>query len=147
MCILCVCIYLFWDKKSIVLLNFGFVLNSDFVGCILHTCQTQLKTQCRLVYLLIISWGTTCVDSLAIPGLYFTNWLTWFSFLLSIHFLPSPVPDPPLIDLSNSRVYNEASICWRLSDDHLPTDHHMLEYRRWVQTSKEITAREEWGSA
>lgn len=42
----------------------------------------------------------------------------------------SPVPDPPLIDLSNSRVYNEASICWRLSDDHLPTDHHMLEYRR-----------------
>uniref|UniRef100_A0AAQ5Z6I2 RING-type E3 ubiquitin transferase n=1 Tax=Amphiprion ocellaris TaxID=80972 RepID=A0AAQ5Z6I2_AMPOC len=42
--------------------------------------------------------------------------------------------DPPLIDLSNSRVYNEASICWRLSDDHLPTDHHVLEYRRWVQT-------------
>uniref|UniRef100_A0A3Q0SC21 Tripartite motif containing 36 n=1 Tax=Amphilophus citrinellus TaxID=61819 RepID=A0A3Q0SC21_AMPCI len=41
------------------------------------------------------------------------------------------VPDPPLIDLSSSRVYNEASICWRLSDDHLPTDHHMLEYRRW----------------
>uniref|UniRef100_A0A3P8Q8B5 RING-type E3 ubiquitin transferase n=1 Tax=Astatotilapia calliptera TaxID=8154 RepID=A0A3P8Q8B5_ASTCA len=40
------------------------------------------------------------------------------------------VPDPPLIDLSNSRVYNEASICWRLSDDHLPTDHHMLEYRQ-----------------
>ncbi|XP_074493828.1 E3 ubiquitin-protein ligase TRIM36 isoform X3 [Sebastes fasciatus] len=40
------------------------------------------------------------------------------------------VPDPPLIDLSNSRVYNEASICWRLSDDHLPTDHHVLEYRR-----------------
>ncbi|XP_056275355.1 E3 ubiquitin-protein ligase TRIM36 isoform X2 [Pseudoliparis swirei] len=40
------------------------------------------------------------------------------------------VPDPPLIDLSNSIVYNEASICWRLPDDHLPTDHHMLEYRR-----------------
>ncbi|KAE8292077.1 E3 ubiquitin-protein ligase TRIM36 [Larimichthys crocea] len=40
------------------------------------------------------------------------------------------VPDPPLIDLSNSKVYNEASICWRLSDDHLPTDHHVLEYRR-----------------
>uniref|UniRef100_A0A8C9XZX3 Tripartite motif containing 36 n=1 Tax=Sander lucioperca TaxID=283035 RepID=A0A8C9XZX3_SANLU len=50
------------------------------------------------------------------------------------------VPDPPLIDLSNSRVYNEASICWRLSDDHLPTDHHVLEYRRY----KETTAREEW---
>ncbi|XP_075955705.1 E3 ubiquitin-protein ligase TRIM36 isoform X1 [Anarhichas minor] len=44
------------------------------------------------------------------------------------------VPDPPLIDLSNSRVYNEASICWRLSDDHLPTDHHMLEYRRLVKS-------------
>uniref|UniRef100_A0A3Q1IWV2 RING-type E3 ubiquitin transferase n=1 Tax=Anabas testudineus TaxID=64144 RepID=A0A3Q1IWV2_ANATE len=48
------------------------------------------------------------------------------------------VPDPPLIDLSNSRVYNEASIWWRLSEDHLPTDHHVLEYRRWVQTYKEI---------
>lgn len=51
------------------------------------------------------------------------------------------VPDPPLIDLSNSRVYNEASIWWRLSEDHLPTDHHVLEYRRWVQTYKEIPAR------
>ncbi|XP_010774439.1 E3 ubiquitin-protein ligase TRIM36 isoform X3 [Notothenia coriiceps] len=40
------------------------------------------------------------------------------------------VPDPPLIDLSTSRVYNEALICWRLSDDHLPTDHHVMEYRR-----------------
>ncbi|KAI3372788.1 hypothetical protein L3Q82_023244 [Scortum barcoo] len=49
------------------------------------------------------------------------------------------VPDPPLIDLSSSKVYNEASICWRLSDDHLPTDHHVLEYRRWVQTYEEIT--------
>ncbi|XP_068613980.1 E3 ubiquitin-protein ligase TRIM36-like [Brachionichthys hirsutus] len=40
------------------------------------------------------------------------------------------VLDPPLIDLSNSKVYNEASICWRLSDDHLPTDHQVLEYCR-----------------
>ncbi|KAF3695704.1 E3 ubiquitin-protein ligase TRIM36 [Channa argus] len=40
------------------------------------------------------------------------------------------VPNPPLIDMSNSRVYNEASICWRLSDDHLPTDHYVVEYRR-----------------
>uniref|UniRef100_A0A672J7J6 Uncharacterized protein n=1 Tax=Salarias fasciatus TaxID=181472 RepID=A0A672J7J6_SALFA len=39
------------------------------------------------------------------------------------------VPDPPLIDLSSSKVYNEAMICWRLSDDHLPTDHHILELR------------------
>ncbi|CAL8331216.1 unnamed protein product, partial [Arctogadus glacialis] len=40
------------------------------------------------------------------------------------------VPDPPLIDLSRSRVYNEATICWRLSDDHIATDHQLLEYRR-----------------
>ncbi|PWA15897.1 hypothetical protein CCH79_00008949 [Gambusia affinis] len=40
------------------------------------------------------------------------------------------VPDPPLIDWTHSRVYNEASICWRLSEDHLPTDHHILEYRK-----------------
>ncbi|MED6276153.1 hypothetical protein CHARACLAT_000398 [Characodon lateralis] len=40
------------------------------------------------------------------------------------------VPDPPLIDLSHSKVYNEASICWRLPDDHLPTDHHILECRK-----------------
>ncbi|XP_054895647.1 E3 ubiquitin-protein ligase TRIM36 isoform X5 [Poeciliopsis prolifica] len=40
------------------------------------------------------------------------------------------VPDPPLIDWSRSRVYNEASICWRLPEDHLPTDHHVLEYRK-----------------
>lgn len=46
-------------------------------------------------------------------------------------FLP-PVPDPPLIDLSSSKVYNEASVSWRLPEDHLPTDHHVLEYRRWV---------------
>uniref|UniRef100_A0A3P9LFC0 Tripartite motif containing 36 n=1 Tax=Oryzias latipes TaxID=8090 RepID=A0A3P9LFC0_ORYLA len=45
--------------------------------------------------------------------------------------------DPPLIDLSQSKVYNEASICWRLADDHLPTDHHVLEYRRLVGPSQE----------
>lgn len=42
------------------------------------------------------------------------------------------VPEPPLIDLSNSKVYNEASICWRLPEDHQPTDHQILEYRRWA---------------
>uniref|UniRef100_A0A8C6P148 Tripartite motif containing 36 n=1 Tax=Nothobranchius furzeri TaxID=105023 RepID=A0A8C6P148_NOTFU len=31
--------------------------------------------------------------------------------------------------VKESEFYNEASICWRLSDDHLPTDHHVLEYR------------------
>nr|XP_057926752.1 E3 ubiquitin-protein ligase TRIM36 isoform X4 [Doryrhamphus excisus] len=40
------------------------------------------------------------------------------------------VPDPPMIDLSKSKVYNEATIFWKLSEDHLPTDHHLLEYRR-----------------
>ncbi|XP_077571629.1 E3 ubiquitin-protein ligase Trim36-like isoform X2 [Stigmatopora nigra] len=40
------------------------------------------------------------------------------------------VPDAPMIDLSKSRVYNEATIFWRLSDDHQPTDQHLLEYRR-----------------
>lgn len=63
----------------------------------------------------------------AVFGSRFTIWV--------FHFLPA-VPDPPLIDLSNSRVYNEASIFWRLSDDHLPTDHHMLEYRRFVLAHK-----------
>ncbi|XP_072538006.1 E3 ubiquitin-protein ligase TRIM36 isoform X4 [Salminus brasiliensis] len=40
------------------------------------------------------------------------------------------VPDPPMIDLSQSRVYNEGLIHWRLPDDSLPTDHHVLEYRK-----------------
>lgn len=82
------------------------------------------------------------VDSLAIFGFHFTDCL--FGVFLSSNFSlsdSSSVPDPPLIDLSNSRVYNEASICWRLSDDHLPTDHYVLEYRRWVQICNEITAR------
>ncbi|XP_034026372.1 E3 ubiquitin-protein ligase TRIM36 isoform X5 [Thalassophryne amazonica] len=52
------------------------------------------------------------------------------------------VPDPPLIDLSLSRVYNEAEICWRLSDDHIPTDHHVLEYRR-LSTPSQSPSRED----
>ncbi|XP_048099422.1 E3 ubiquitin-protein ligase TRIM36 isoform X5 [Alosa alosa] len=40
------------------------------------------------------------------------------------------VPDPPMIDLTRSRVYNEGQIHWRLSEDSLPTDHHLLEYRK-----------------
>ena len=50
--------------------------------------------------------------------------------LFSCFFFFQSVPDPPLIDLSCSRVYNEATICWRLSDDHIATDHQLLEYRR-----------------
>lgn len=41
-----------------------------------------------------------------------------------------PVPDPPMIDLSQSRVYNEGLIHWRLPEDSLPTDCHVLEYRK-----------------
>lgn len=51
-------------------------------------------------------------------------------------FPPLLVPDPPIIDLSGSKVYNEASICWRLPEDHLPTDHHILEYRRLVESKR-----------
>ncbi|XP_077377202.1 E3 ubiquitin-protein ligase TRIM36 isoform X5 [Festucalex cinctus] len=46
------------------------------------------------------------------------------------------VPDPPMIDLSKSRVYNEATIFWKLSDDHQPTDQHLLEYRRLGRPSQ-----------
>ncbi|XP_047678962.1 E3 ubiquitin-protein ligase TRIM36 isoform X1 [Tachysurus fulvidraco] len=55
------------------------------------------------------------------------------------------VPDPPMIDLSQSRVYNEGLIQWRLPDDSLPTDQHVLEYRKvpakdeeshWHQTER-----------
>lgn len=57
----------------------------------------------------------------------------------------SSVPDPPMIDLSQSRVYNEGLIQWRLPEDSLPTDHHVLEYRKvpakdeeshWHQTER-----------
>lgn len=72
----------------------------------------------------------TNVASLAIQQLNVLSGYLGVFFFLSLS--PFPVPDPPLIDLSNSKVYNEASICWRLSEDHLPTDHHVLEYRRWV---------------
>nr|XP_046205947.1 E3 ubiquitin-protein ligase TRIM36-like isoform X4 [Oncorhynchus gorbuscha] len=40
------------------------------------------------------------------------------------------VPDPPIIDLSRSRVYNEGLVCWQLAEDTLATDHQVLEYRK-----------------
>ncbi|KAM6965296.1 E3 ubiquitin-protein ligase TRIM36 isoform 2-T2 [Aplochiton taeniatus] len=40
------------------------------------------------------------------------------------------VPDPPIIDLSRSRVYNETQVCWRLAEDARPTDYQVLEYRQ-----------------
>ncbi|XP_059360368.1 E3 ubiquitin-protein ligase TRIM36-like isoform X1 [Carassius carassius] len=42
----------------------------------------------------------------------------------------SGVPEPPVIDLSRCRVYNEGLIHWRLSEDSLPTDHHIVEFRK-----------------
>uniref|UniRef100_A0A672MRX1 RING-type E3 ubiquitin transferase n=1 Tax=Sinocyclocheilus grahami TaxID=75366 RepID=A0A672MRX1_SINGR len=42
----------------------------------------------------------------------------------------SGVPAPPVIDLSRCRVYNEGLIHWRLSEDSLPTDHHIVEFRK-----------------
>ncbi|XP_046726723.1 E3 ubiquitin-protein ligase TRIM36 isoform X3 [Silurus meridionalis] len=47
------------------------------------------------------------------------------------------VPDPPMIDLSQSRVYNEGLIHWRLPEDSLPTDHHVLEYRKVPANNEE----------
>jgi tripartite motif-containing protein 36 len=48
------------------------------------------------------------------------------------HFLFSAlsVPEPPIIDLSRSHVYNEGLLCWQLAEDTLATDHQVLEYRR-----------------
>ncbi|XP_057211991.1 E3 ubiquitin-protein ligase TRIM36 isoform X4 [Triplophysa rosa] len=40
------------------------------------------------------------------------------------------VPDPPVIDLSRSRVYNEGLIHWRPSEDALPSDQYVIEFRR-----------------
>uniref|UniRef100_A0A8C2D4X9 Tripartite motif containing 36 n=1 Tax=Cyprinus carpio TaxID=7962 RepID=A0A8C2D4X9_CYPCA len=42
----------------------------------------------------------------------------------------SGVPEPPVIDLSRCRVYNEGLIHWHLSEDSLPTDHHIVEFRK-----------------
>lgn len=51
-----------------------------------------------------------------------------------------------MIDLSRCRVYNEGLIHWRLSEDSLPTDHHIVEFRklggeeeeesRWMATER-----------
>ncbi|KAG5841443.1 hypothetical protein ANANG_G00199560 [Anguilla anguilla] len=40
------------------------------------------------------------------------------------------VPDPPVIDRTRSRVYNEGLICWDVPEDGLPTDQHFLEFRK-----------------
>lgn len=69
-----------------------------------------------------------------LTGSIMQNMLAYF--LRHRVFPPLLVPDPPIIDLSGSKVYNEASICWRLPEDHLPTDHHILEYHRLVESKR-----------
>ncbi|XP_043103657.1 E3 ubiquitin-protein ligase TRIM36 isoform X5 [Puntigrus tetrazona] len=54
----------------------------------------------------------------------------------------SGVPEPPVIDLSRCRVYNEALIHWRLSEDSLPTDHHVVEFRRLGSEEQEWRSSE-----
>ncbi|CAM4719995.1 unnamed protein product [Leuciscus chuanchicus] len=54
------------------------------------------------------------------------------------------VPDPPVIDLSRCRVYNEGLIHWRLSEDSLPTDHHVLEFRRVCEEEEEDDEESRW---
>ncbi|KAG2466559.1 TRI36 ligase, partial [Polypterus senegalus] len=40
------------------------------------------------------------------------------------------VPSVPVIDQSQSRVYNEGLICWLPCEDMSPTDHYILEYKK-----------------
>ncbi|XDV49724.1 hypothetical protein PO909_018919 [Leuciscus waleckii] len=54
------------------------------------------------------------------------------------------VPDPPVIDLSRCRVYNEGLIHWRLSEDSLPTDHHVLEFRRVCEEEEDDDEESRW---
>ncbi|KAG1928825.1 E3 ubiquitin-protein ligase TRIM36 isoform X2 [Pimephales promelas] len=51
------------------------------------------------------------------------------------------VPDPPVIDLSRCRVYNEGLIHWRLAEDSLPTDRHVLEFRRVCEEEDDEESR------
>ncbi|KAK2899253.1 hypothetical protein Q8A67_010671 [Cirrhinus molitorella] len=53
----------------------------------------------------------------------------------------SGVPEPPVIDLSRCRVYNEGLIHWRLSEDSLPTDHHIVEFRKLGSEDEEEESR------
>uniref|UniRef100_UPI003D77A893 E3 ubiquitin-protein ligase TRIM36 isoform 1 n=1 Tax=Danio rerio TaxID=7955 RepID=UPI003D77A893 len=47
------------------------------------------------------------------------------------------VPDAPVLDLSRCRVYNEALLHWRLPEDSVPTDRHLLEFRKLQQDEEE----------
>lgn len=59
---------------------------------------------------------------------------------------PSPVPDPPIIDLSRSRVYNEGLVCWQLAEDTLATDYQVLEYRKLGVEKDEEEGSSHWCS-
>ncbi|XP_043566870.1 E3 ubiquitin-protein ligase TRIM36 isoform X6 [Chiloscyllium plagiosum] len=42
-------------------------------------------------------------------------------------------PDAPVIDLTQSRLYDDGIICWQQPNGALPVDHYKLEYRRLDQ--------------
>ncbi|XP_029617963.1 E3 ubiquitin-protein ligase TRIM36 isoform X1 [Salmo trutta] len=56
------------------------------------------------------------------------------------------VPDPPIIDLSRSRVYNEGLVCWQLAEDTLATDYQVLEYRKLGVEKDEEEGSSRWCS-
>ncbi|XP_052461145.1 E3 ubiquitin-protein ligase TRIM36 isoform X2 [Carassius gibelio] len=58
----------------------------------------------------------------------------------------SGVPEPPVIDLSRCCVYNEGLIHWRLSEDSLPTDHHIVEFRK-LRSEEEEEEESRWSAS
>ncbi|XP_026072862.1 E3 ubiquitin-protein ligase TRIM36-like isoform X2 [Carassius auratus] len=58
----------------------------------------------------------------------------------------SGVPEPPVIDLSRCCVYNEGLIHWRLSEDSLPTDHHIVEFRK-LGSEEEEEEESRWSAS
>ncbi|XP_026111017.1 E3 ubiquitin-protein ligase TRIM36-like isoform X1 [Carassius auratus] len=58
----------------------------------------------------------------------------------------SGVPEPPVIDLSRCCVYNEGLIHWRLSEDSLPTDHHIVEFRK-LGSEEEEEQESRWSAS
>ncbi|XP_059403756.1 E3 ubiquitin-protein ligase TRIM36-like isoform X1 [Carassius carassius] len=58
----------------------------------------------------------------------------------------SGVPEPPVIDLSRCCVYNEGLIHWRLSEDSLPTDHHIVEFRK-LGSEEEEEEESHWSAS
>ncbi|XP_041042528.1 E3 ubiquitin-protein ligase TRIM36 isoform X2 [Carcharodon carcharias] len=53
--------------------------------------------------------------------------------LKELSFTNVPVPDAPVIDEKQSRLYDEGIICWQQPNGNPPIDHYKLEYRRLDQ--------------